>query len=123
MSFHVYQGDHTARPTTLTKTSRRPVDRREHPVQRVQDRQPANEGGSYEQQERHRAVQPQPSRYAVRLWLPKEFSRGQRVPFHKLTELAAEMLAQLALPGKSKVIVLFDSYYLCPVVIQASRGW
>jgi hypothetical protein len=63
--------------------------------------------------------------YAVRLWLPKEFSRGQRVAFHKLTELAAEMLTQLALPGKGKVIALFDSYYLCPLVVQTceARGW
>ena len=63
--------------------------------------------------------------YAVRLWLPKEFSRGQGVPSRKLTELAAEMLAQLALPGKGKVIALFDAYYLCPVVVQTceARGW
>ena len=63
--------------------------------------------------------------YAVRLWLPKEFSRGEGIPFRKLTELAAEMLTQLALPGKGKVIALFDSYYLCPVVVRMceSRGW
>ena len=63
--------------------------------------------------------------YAVRLWLPKEFSRAQGVPFCKLTELAAEMLTQLALPGKGKVIALFDAYYLCPVVVQTceARGW
>ena len=42
--------------------------------------------------------------YAVRLWLPKEFSSNEGVPFQKLTEMAAEMLAQLALPGKGKVI-------------------
>ncbi len=63
--------------------------------------------------------------YAVRLWLPKEFSRGEGVPFQKLTEMAAEMLAQLALPGKGKVIALFDAYYLCPAVVQTceARGW
>lgn len=63
--------------------------------------------------------------YAVRLWLPKEFSRGEGVPFQKLTEMAAEMLSQLALPGKGKVIALFDSYYLCPAVVQMceARGW
>jgi hypothetical protein len=63
--------------------------------------------------------------YAVRLWLPKEFSRSEGVPFRKLTELAAEMIGQLTLPSKGKVIALFDAYYLCPVVIQAieARGW
>jgi SRSO17 transposase len=63
--------------------------------------------------------------YAVRLWLPKEFSRGEGLPFRKLTELAAEMLGQFSLPGKGKVIALFDSYYLCPAVVQTceARGW
>jgi hypothetical protein len=63
--------------------------------------------------------------YAVRLWLPQEFSRGQGLPFRKLTELAAEMLGQFALPGKGKIIALFDSYYLCPTVVQTceARGW
>jgi SRSO17 transposase len=63
--------------------------------------------------------------YAVRLWLPKEFSRGQGLHFRKLTELAAEMLSQFSLPGQGKVIALFDSYYLCPAVVQIceARGW
>ena len=65
--------------------------------------------------------------YAVRLWLPQDFSRQEGLSFRKLTELAAEMIGQVAFPGKSKgkVIALFDAYYLCPVVTQAceGRGW
>jgi len=63
--------------------------------------------------------------YAVRLWLPQPFARQTGVPFQKLTELGAEIIAQVALPSPGKVIALFDAYDLCPVVVQACqrRGW
>jgi SRSO17 transposase len=63
--------------------------------------------------------------YAVRLWLPQNFSRQEKISFRKLTELAAEMIGQVAVSGQAKVIALFDAYYLCPIVVQAceGRGW
>lgn len=66
---------------------------------------------------------------AVRLWAPKEFCRKTRRPdygeepvkFRKITEIAGEMVRQARVPASAKVIVLFDSYYLCPAVIDACR--
>lgn len=66
--------------------------------------------------------------YAVRLWAPEAFCLGAAkrgepaMPFRKSTELAAEMIAGLALPSAGKVIVLFDAFYLCPVVLSACQS-
>ena len=65
--------------------------------------------------------------YAVRLWASKAYCKGRqqlppgetRVRFRKLTELAADMVHGVTLPSQGKVVVLFDSYYLCPVVTRA----
>ena len=65
--------------------------------------------------------------YAVRLWAnqafcagPQKLARGEsRRKFRKLTHLAADLVAEIALPSPGKVIVLFDSYYLCPAVTDA----
>lgn len=65
--------------------------------------------------------------YAVRLWASEKFCAATQKPSHpcqplefrKLTQLAATCVEEVALPGKPKTIVLFDSYYLCPVVIRA----
>ena len=45
--------------------------------------------------------------------------------FSTLTGLAARIIRQANLPGGMPVTVLFDSYYLCPTVVQAvrARGW
>lgn len=45
--------------------------------------------------------------------------------FAKLTELAARAVRQANLPEGMPVTVMFDSYYLCPTVVQAvhERGW
>ena len=67
--------------------------------------------------------------YAVRLWANKEFcagkqkvARGDRpLKFRKLTELAADCILRTDLPA-DKTIVLFDSYYLCPPVIEACKN-
>jgi len=64
--------------------------------------------------------------YAVRLWASEAFCAETEkashpcdpLPFRKLTQLAAEIIAQADLP---KAIVLFDSFYLCPAVIQACK--
>ena len=59
------------------------------------------------------------------LYVKKEHATKLKVPFVKLTELAAEAIRQANLPQSMKVTVLFDAYYLCPTVIQAveARGW
>jgi SRSO17 transposase len=68
--------------------------------------------------------------YAVRLWANEAFCKGpqklargeQRRKFRKLTHLAADMIAEVSPPSPGKVIVLFDSYYLCPAVIGACQA-
>ncbi len=68
--------------------------------------------------------------YAVRLWANSEFcartqqsgSDEEPLEFRKLTALAAEMVQEFTLPGKNRVIVLFDAYYLCPVVTRACQA-
>jgi len=67
--------------------------------------------------------------YAVRLWASEAFCAETQKPSHpceplefrKLTEMAADAVDQVALPGQPKAIVVFDSYYLCPVVIRACQ--
>jgi len=50
------------------------------------------------------------------LWKPK----GQSGPrYRKLTDLAAEMIKQFEVPEGLKVRVLFDAFYLSPVVVKA----
>ena len=68
--------------------------------------------------------------YAVRLWAnqtfcagPQKLARGEpRRQFRKLTHLAADMINEVSLPSPGKVIVLFDSYYLCPAVTSACEA-
>ena len=59
------------------------------------------------------------------LYVKKEHAAQLKVPFAKLTELAAQAVREAHLPAGSKVTVLFDAYYLCPTVVQAvlERGW
>ncbi len=71
--------------------------------------------------------------YAVRLWANKAYCKGPQklspgeepVKFRKLTEMAGDMVSELSLPSSGTVVVLFDSYYLCPAVICActARGF
>lgn len=71
--------------------------------------------------------------YAVSLWATEAFCTqsqqesepADRVTFRKLTQLAADALAAVVLPDGPRVIVLFDSYYLCPTVLAAcqARRW
>jgi SRSO17 transposase len=60
--------------------------------------------------------------WGVRLYVKKEHCRKLRVPFRKTTELAAEMIAELTPPLGVRVVVLFDSYYLCKTVVKACRA-
>ena len=59
------------------------------------------------------------------LWLKRVDAPKQKIPFAKLTELAALAIHNAELPRKLKVTVLFDCFYLCDVVADAcrSRGW
>jgi hypothetical protein len=59
------------------------------------------------------------------LWLKRADAPKQKLPFAKLTHLAAMAIHNAELPQKLRVTVLFDSYYLCDVVADACRcrGW
>ena len=58
----------------------------------------------------------------VRLYVKKEQAKGLGIPFRKLTELAADLIEAFTPPPGVKVIVLFDSYYLCKTVVKACRA-
>jgi len=55
------------------------------------------------------------------LYVKKEHSPKLELPFRTLTELAAEAIRTAELPTRFTVTVLFDSFYLCPVVVNACR--
>jgi SRSO17 transposase len=58
----------------------------------------------------------------LHLWKPK----GQSGPrYRKLTDLAAQMVSEFDVPKGLKARVLFDAFYLCPVVVKAceKRGF
>jgi len=59
------------------------------------------------------------------LYVKKEHAASLKMPFCKLTELAAEAIRNASLPTKFSVTVLFDAFYLCPVVVDAckERKW
>jgi hypothetical protein len=59
------------------------------------------------------------------LYVKKEHAKDINIPFKKLTELAAEVIRKTDIPDKFKVTVLFDAFYLCPVVVNAckQRKW
>lgn len=70
---------------------------------------------------------------AINLWANQEFCQQsqqerheyERVTFVKLTDMAGQLVRQLALPAGADPSVLFDSYYFCPAVVNAckERGW
>jgi hypothetical protein len=59
------------------------------------------------------------------LWLKPADAQKQGIPFAKLTQLVATAIHCAALPVSMRVVVLFDCYYLCPVVADACwcRRW
>ena len=59
--------------------------------------------------------------WASLLYVKKEHAAKLKVPFYKLTELAAEAVREAALPEQFKVTVLFDAFYLCPNVVNACK--
>jgi hypothetical protein len=60
--------------------------------------------------------------FGVRLYVKKEDCRRLQRPFRKTTELAAELIREFQRPQGVQVRVLFDSFYLCPVVVKACRA-
>ena len=59
--------------------------------------------------------------FAIRIYIKKEDCRSLGRDFKKTTQLAAELISEFELPQGVNVRVLFDSYYLCPVVVKACR--
>lgn len=59
--------------------------------------------------------------FAVRLYVKDKDSLKLEIPFRKVTELAAEIIRSFIAPKGIKVLVLFDAYYLCPVVTKACK--
>jgi len=59
--------------------------------------------------------------FAIRLYIKDKDSLKLSIPFRKVTELAADIIKSFTAPQGIKVIVLFDTYYLCPVVTKACK--
>ena len=57
------------------------------------------------------------------LWLPQSYTGKKR--YRKMTEMAAQCLRQFPAMKGLKTRILFDAFYLSPVVTQAcaARGW
>jgi SRSO17 transposase len=64
--------------------------------------------------------------FGIRLYVKKELAqtghaRAVDVEFRTLTEMAALLIREFVPPAGIEVMVLFDSYYLCPKVVAACR--
>ena len=59
--------------------------------------------------------------FGIRLYIKQEDCPSLRRNFKKTTQLAAELISEFEPPEGVLVRVLFDSYYLCPVVVKACR--
>jgi hypothetical protein len=59
--------------------------------------------------------------FGIRLYVKKTDCPIVGVPFHKTTELAAQLIRECTPPAGVKVVVLFDAYYLCPTGVKACR--
>jgi len=57
----------------------------------------------------------------IRLYIKKEDCTSVDRKFKKTTQLAAELVKEFQPPEGVCVRVLFDSYYLCPVVVNSCR--
>jgi len=59
--------------------------------------------------------------FGIRLYIKQEDCPSLNRKFKKTTQLAAELISEFEPPEGVLVRVLFDSYYLCPVVVKACR--
>jgi hypothetical protein len=57
----------------------------------------------------------------IRLYIKKEDCPSLKTLFKKSTQLAANLIREFVPPEGLKVIVLFDSYFLCRTVLKACR--
>lgn len=60
--------------------------------------------------------------FGIRLYVKQQDCPGLGLVFKKTTELAADLIKAFSPPVGIKVRVLFDSYYLCPVLVKACRS-
>jgi SRSO17 transposase len=58
----------------------------------------------------------------IRLYVKKAQCTTVGGPFHKTTELAAQLIRECEPPTGVKVVVLFAADYLCPTVVKACRA-
>ena len=63
--------------------------------------------------------------WASVLYVKKHDASKLNVPYTKLTQMAAAIIRDAALPTHLNVTVLFDAFYLCPTVAHAcaDKGW
>lgn len=59
--------------------------------------------------------------WGLSLFISKEWAKKLGVALRKSTEIVAELIASFNPPAGVKVIVLFDSYYLCSETIKACK--
>jgi len=59
--------------------------------------------------------------FGICLYIKKKDCRSLNRQFKKTTQLAAELISEFQPPEGLRVLVLFDSYYLCPRVVKACR--
>jgi len=59
--------------------------------------------------------------FGIRLYVKKQDCLKLSIEFKKTTQLAAELISEFKPPQGVNVRVLFDSYYLCPVVVKSCR--
>jgi SRSO17 transposase len=59
--------------------------------------------------------------FGIRLYVKKQDCHCLGLDFKKTTQLAAELISEFKPPQGVNVRVLFDSYYLCPVVVKSCR--
>jgi Transposase DDE domain len=59
--------------------------------------------------------------FAIRLYVKDKDCQKLGREFCKLTGIASEIIRSFAVPKGIKVLVLFDTYYLCPAVTKACK--
>jgi len=59
--------------------------------------------------------------FGIRLYVKKQDCHCLGLDFKKTSQLAAELISEFEPPQGINVRVLFDSYYLCPVVVKSCR--
>ena len=59
--------------------------------------------------------------FAIRLYVKDKDCQELGIEFRKVTKLASEIIESFTVPKGIKVVVLFDSYYLCPAVTKACK--